>query len=232
MLLVQWSVGNRRPGSTRLGSTMKRWTKTSFSTGPPIGQKPSVDDVPPAVAAARARIGWASNHSENEVRQAARDRSPRLEREDSLFRLTESRLVFHSGEALVRNRPDAPWVPAEGALQRKQRGSVRAAVEIASDPRLISEACQAYDALVFAPGTSSSKNALYSTWKKISEARGLQALLLTVEQVKVNVAIFLRSAGYRAIKSFLYEAKDRTHQIGLSMDSTAADFSRRRQTSC
>ena len=93
------------------------------------------------------------------------------------------------------------------------RLSLQTAVEIARSPALVSEACQVFDALVYAPGATASKNALFSTWKKISEARNAPPLPLTTDSIRTNVAI-LRSAGYKAIRSFLYEAKDRHIRSG------------------
>lgn len=192
---------------------MRKWTRNSFSTGPPSFRAHESCEIPPAVAAARARLGWSELESRADACEGSRERSPRVEPQRNQFMLTECRLVMHSGETLVRARIDAPWAPMGTNTNVRQRGSLKTAIEIAKDSELTTEACQAYDALVFAPGTSASKNALFNTWKRVCEARGVPPLPLMVESIKITVAI-LRSAGYRAIRSFLYEAKDRHIRSG------------------
>ena len=196
---------------------MKKWTRSSFSRGPPaLISLGGSETLPPGVIAARERLGWGSGvpcQADVGV-EVRRERSPLRREEGSLVSLTDTRLVLHSGETLTRPRIDAPWAPADIVGGRRQRGSLQTAVDIASNLEMLNEACEAYDALVYAPGMSASKNALFATWRKVSEAQSVQPLPLTVQNIKTTVAV-LRSAGYRAIRSFLYEAKDRHIRSGF-----------------
>ena len=105
-----------------------------------------------------------------------------------------------------------------GNRDRHCRGSLQLALQIARSPAMLRQACEAFDSLVYAPGSTAAKNALFLTWKKTSESRGDQALPLTVQAIRNNVAV-RRSAGYRAVKSFLFEAKDRHGREGHAQES-------------
>ena len=107
-------------------------------------------------------------------------------------------------------------VPGSDPLRR---GSLSLALEVASNPDKREEAMLAFEALVYAPGSVASKNALFTTWVKICQSRNVQPLPLTPDLIRMNAAI-LRSAGYKAVKSFIFEAKDRHSRAGYPWDGT------------
>lgn len=206
---------------------MKNWTKNRFSTGPPsISIDSSLfDEIPPAVLAAKRAVGLAVDDGRDAQPGAA---TPLVEKvriaplvcggASENFSFSANMLVLHSGETLSRMRSDAPWAPAAGN-EKRLRGSQNLAVEIASCKRKRAEANQAYEALVYAPGSNLAKNSLFLTWVKICQAKPEAPLPLTEGMIRENAAI-LRSAGYRAVKSFLYEAKDRHLRAGHQWSST------------
>ena len=122
-------------------------------------------------------------------------------------------LVSASGETLVRHRRNAPLTPVNPPTAG--RGSLELAMAIARSESLSFQAERAFGALVYAPSTSSGKEALFSTWKGICEARGFTAVPLTEASMRTCAAI-LRAAGYRSTMSYLYEAKNRHTRSGYS----------------
>ena len=178
------------------------------------------NDIPPAVAVARARLGLEQaavptvptrERSPRRVASALQDAPPQTEAR-ATFSLSNEKLVTHSGGTLVRLRPGAPWAPSSQDL-KPMRGSISLVLNVAALLERTTEAEQLFDALVYAPGSAASKNHLFSTWCKVCDARGIQALPATVASLQTNAAIFLRSAGYRAVKSF-HEVKDRHKRAG------------------
>ena len=212
---------------------LKNWTRNPYGKGARAPWVPpeAVEELPPGVIAARARLGWPSKSEESarsRTPDRSRDRSPlkgtiacqvisasevcQLKKSEK-FQFEECRLVLHSGEVLTKTRQDAPWTPTVGRSGAR-RGQLHLAREISKDDRKRQEALQAYDALVFAAGTNLSKESLFSTWCKISRARGEEPLPLDPEKIRLNVAI-LRCSGYRAVKSYVYEARDRHVRAGF-----------------
>lgn len=94
------------------------------------------------------------------------------------------------------------------------RGSLELALTIARSETLSFEAERAFGELVYAPSTSAGKEALFSTWKSICEARGFTALPLTEASLR-TCATILRAAGYRSTMSYLFEAKNRHTRSGF-----------------
>lgn len=66
---------------------------------------------------------------------------------------------------------------------------------------------------MYAPGSCLAKESLFGTWCRISRAKQEDPLPLTPAKIRENVAI-LRSAGYKAAKSYVYEARDRHLRAG------------------
>lgn len=172
------------------------------------------DEVPPAVAAARASLqsesvtepGWilvndAPGSSTDAV--VDRERTPRAI-------IDQRTWISHSGETLVRRRNRAPWTPSG---DRPARGSSDLAYAIARSGELTHQAEEMFQALIYAPSTSAGKEALFGTWRGLCEARGELPLPVTDQMMMTNTAI-LRSAGYRAAMSYVYEAKSRHIRAG------------------
>lgn len=121
-------------------------------------------------------------------------------------------LVSASGETLVRHRRNAPLTPVNPPTAG--RGSLELALTIARSETLSLQAERAFGEMIYAPSTSAGKEALFSTWKGICEARGFAALPLTEASLRTCAAI-LRAAGYRSTMSYLYEAKNRHTRSGF-----------------
>ena len=193
-------------------STANRNLGAPYRRGPSrgFGLDELPNDNPPAVLAARERLGLASDTecvpsssaripNQTEASSSVQDRSHK-------FVLDDSKLVTHAGETLTRVRKGSPWIP--DPTERPKRGSLRLAVQIVQSQEMLEQTDRVYDALVFAPGTSSSKCSTFSTWDRLCKEQGVPTLPVCPEVMRRNTAI-LRSAGYRAINSFLQEIKDR-----------------------
>lgn len=228
-MLKHWTKNPFCPGGARRG-----WAAD------PVKEK----EEPPAVAEARRKLGLSivtrrersrtpdrSNNSctilqtlirgQNVVNERAREELTSTstgevgEADPDVppgFHRSGLRLTLHSGETLTKARLDAPWLPDQ--TQGKQnRGQSKLAIQIAGDEQMRQEAMTAYDALVYATGSTQAKDALFTTWVNISKAKHEEPLPLTTAKIRENAAI-LRSAGYRAVKSYVYEAKDRHSRAG------------------
>ena len=174
----------------------------------------------PRVTKARARekFGLPKERSRSRERRVGESQPLiRFAREqEDRFSLGETRLVLHCGDVLTKTRRDAPWTP--DLNKGPARGQLALAKEISRDSVRRAEALKAYDALVFAAGTNLAKDSLFSTWTRVSRERGEEPLPLTPDKIRMNVAI-LRCAGYRAVKSYVFEAKDRHVRAGYPFDS-------------
>ena len=194
------------------------------------------EEVPPAVKAARAQL---EINGPSPCPNIARSRSPsgRVDRSRGgsfrntaqvKFNLDDHQLVTHSGETLVRHRVNAPWAPSsrEGSATR---GSISLAIEVASSTEKRREAMDVFENLTFAPGTVSSKNSLFSTLSRVCCAAGLTVLPTSPNCLR-TVSGILRSSGYRAVKSFVFEVKDRHRRAGYEwsqeLDAVVQDCQR------
>lgn len=206
---------------------LANWGKNPFLKG--VSRSLSNDDIkldlPPAVREARLRLGWSDNVSSNSRENlpsssSIRERSQRRvsTKGEADFRISDFELVTHSGERLVRVRKGAPWKPFAGGVG-PSRGNLDLALSIASNPSRVAEIGVMFEALALAPGSRESKASLFNTWTKISVAAGVDPLPLTSELMTLNTGI-LRSAGYRAVKAFLYEAKSRHIREGWSWSAS------------
>ena len=206
---------------------LANWGKNPFVKG--VSRSLSNDDIkldlPPAVREARLRLGWSDNAPfsscmNNPSSSCIRERSQRRgsTEGEADFRISDLELVTHSGERLVRVRKGAPWKPFAGGVG-PARGNLDLALSIASNPSRVADIGVMFDALALAPGSRESKASLFNTWTKISVAAGVDPLPLTPELMTLNTGI-LRSAGYRAVKAFLYEAKNRHIREGWSWSAS------------
>ena len=108
-----------------------------------------------------------------------------------------------AGEVLKRRRVDSPWVAA-GA--DRTRGSLKLALDIDSSNARVQRAMSHFATLTYAQSTCDAKEALFHTWRRICELRGIQTLPVTAESL-IEVAAILRVAGCRPTYSFACEAK-------------------------
>ena len=192
---------------------MLSWGRFNYRRGPYRPVVPPTEVVPPAVAAARSRLveeedpdDWILVHDpplSMMFEEDDRERTPRAH-------VTNNSMVSHSGETLSRARSRAPWTPT---TTRPSRGNLGLAMNIARSPELTAEAEENFRSLIYAPSTSAGKEALFSTWSGLCEARGELPLPVTELNMIANASI-LRSAGYRSGVSYLYEAKNRHIRCG------------------
>ena len=196
---------------------MSSWGRFNFRRGPSRPIDLPVEGVPPAVAAARLRVfeedapgdapdDWILVNDpplSMLFPEEDRERTPR-------GTMDGNTMTNHSGETLTRARARAPWTPTS---TKPSRGSLSLAMSIARSPELIAEAEANFRALIYAPSTSAGKEALFSTWSALCEARGELPLPVDELNMIANAAV-LRSAGYRSVMAYLYEAKNRHVRCG------------------
>ena len=181
------------------------------------------DEIPPGVAKARARISQTSG-KEPQVQNPepslhldpvskAHSLKPLQEKIPSLSPLE---LVTEAGEVLVKRRANGPWMPSDDAAKRL-RGSSELACQIAADRDRRSFAVKQLESLMFSSGTAATKDSLFGLWSKLCLLASFQPLPVTTESI-VEVSAVVRSAGYRSVVSYLYEARSRHIRAGYNWD--------------
>ena len=116
-------------------------------------------------------------------------------------------VVLASSNQPQRRRPGAPVTPSATPAQKRWRGSASDAIAIACSDKATQTAMETFQEVVYAPGTTRTKSALFKLWTDILNARGLAPL--PVDPNKLNiVSSVLRAAGFRSAPTYLYEAKD------------------------
>ena len=191
--------------------TMLSWGRFHFRRGPNRALETPPDAVPPAVAAARTRALQTSEFPAILVDHEPVETSANVDRERSPRAFNEGNvMVSHAGETLFRARGRAPWTPS---ASRPSRGNLSLALSIARSPEQTAQAEANFRSLIYAPSTSAGKEALFSTWSGLCDARGELPLPVTEAAMVANAAI-LRSAGYRSSVAYLYEAKNRHIRSG------------------
>lgn len=192
-----------------------------------------IDEVPPAVVAARRALGW----SEKEATSAGKAPNDRLVAKGggraacprTPTPMTGSRtpcpgtpvpqtpqpcldkevLVTAAGEVLKRRRKNGPWQPETLC----KRGSAELACRIAEDAEERRLALRQFSSLKYAPTTIDTKDSLFGLWDKVCSRLRVDSLPLT--EAKINdVTAILRASGYRAACSYVYEAKSRHVRAG------------------
>ena len=121
-------------------------------------------------------------------------------------------VVTEAGEVRKKARKDAPWIQVSN-VDRISRGSAELALSIARNDARSQRAIANFETLVYASGTSASKNSMFELWTKICRARGWQPLPVTCDAIGHVVAI-MREAGFKSVSNYLYEAKDRHSRAG------------------
>ncbi len=106
-------------------------------------------------------------------------------------------------EQLLRKRKGGPVISSFRGS--KERGSSAAALEIAKNSELFDVAIENFEQLTYAAGVKESKNAKFSLWSQLCEARGFAPLPLTADKIK-EVGAVLRAARFRSGYSYLCEA--------------------------
>ena len=215
--------------SSRMWAAL-RWVKVKRRSAPYPGRadEPVREEIPPGVVAVREALR-ASGAGED-VMRAVNNREVVEAHEESassssarvalpgtpvpgtpLVRSAE--LVTEAGEERFQARPNGPWI-ANLEQNRLARGSARLAEDIARSVDRVENAVANFRGLVYAPSTTAAKEALYSLWCRISKRQGLEPLPLTPSMIMVNAAI-LREAGYKAVMSYVQEAKERHLRAGF-----------------
>ena len=121
-------------------------------------------------------------------------------------------VVTEAGEVRKKARKDAPWIQVSN-VDRLSRGSAELALSIARNDARSQRAIANFETLVYASGTSASKNSMFELWTKICRARGWQPLPVTCDAIG-HVAAIMREAGFKSVSNYLYEAKDRHSRAG------------------
>ena len=193
-----------------------RWVKAKPTRGSgAYDLKVEDDDIPPFVAAARRALGMkyavpldsglslspaesgsgGATHVVGVVSAAPVPNAPTVRRHV---------VTTEAGESRFRVREDGPWVADPAG--RPSRGSSRLALEIAESAVRTEQARENFKGLIYAPSTSSSKDALFCLWSKLCLKRGVPALPVTRESILTNAAI-LREAGYKSSMAYIQEAR-------------------------
>ena len=191
-----------------------RWAKSSKHRGPYPHRAVDVapEDVPPGVAAARVCVGINPAPMGGPVGGRAVPVTPSGLRAPVTPSVRVVEVETEAGEGRFRARTNGPWIPNPN--QPRVRGSAKLAEDIASSSSRTAQAVQHFQGLIYAPSTSASKEALFGLWTKICKKRGVPPLPLSAEMIIVNSAI-LREAGYRAVMTYVNEAKERHLREGF-----------------
>ena len=194
-----------------------RWVKSRKKSAPYPGKEEVVvpDEIPPRVAADREAFGSSGAPALTELSHRDDRASSSWEAPGtpvpSIPRVRHAEILTEAGEESFQVRSNGPWV-ANPEQNRLARGSARLAEDIAGSGERVENAVRNFQSLVYAPSTS-AKEALFSLWCKITRRQGLEPLPLTPALILVNAAI-LREAGYKAIMSYVFEAKERHVRSG------------------
>ena len=194
-----------------------RWVKSRKRSAPFPGRssEPLLDEVPPGVLAAREELR-AVGAAPGEARASSSWEDPRVPAPSTPVPGTpvvrHAEMSTEAGEDLFQVRANGPWI-ANPEQARLARGSARLAEDIAGSGERVENAVRNFQNLIYAPSTSATKDALFTLWCKINRRQGLEPLPMTPAMVLVNAAI-LREAGYRAIMSYVHEAKERHVRSG------------------
>ena len=176
---------------------------------------------PPGVKAARLSVGLpvgsgGGKLASSESSSAFSNRQACVSSDISFLEsepcLTASELRTEAGEVLVRHRPDGPWFPKSGGMIR---GSSALALEIAKSPRRRSLAVQQFESLTYAPNSVGSKESLFAIWEALCKQMSFPVLPVSVHSL-TEVAAVMRAAGYRSVKSYMFEVRSRHVRAGFA----------------
>ena len=175
-------------------------------------------EVPPAVLAARLALGWSLADAKkvakvtNLPQMGMPARAEPTEEVKPTPCLEDCRMVNQAGEVLVRKRGRGPWEPVT-SCKKSARGNAEVALSIALSENQRYLAQKQFESLKFAPATSNVKDSLFSLWERICKGLGCEPLPLSVSLMD-QVAAILRASGYRAVLSYVQEAKSRHVKAG------------------
>ena len=175
-------------------------------------------EVPPAVLAARLKLGWsleeAKKISGKTLPNDMCKERPAVRQEEKLTPcLQPLKMVTKAGEVLTKKREMAPWEP-QGEAKKPCRGDAGMALTIAASESQRKLAKAQFDSLKFAPSSANVKSSLFTLWEKICKELHVPPLPLSVTLMD-NVAAILRASGYKAITAYVQEAKSRHIREGF-----------------
>lgn len=99
---------------------------------------------------------------------------------------------------------------------RLGRGSL--AMQIAADPARKELAVKRFGSLTLALTMQNTKESLFSLWERVCRQIGLEAIPVTEKSI-VEVVAILRASGYKAVTTYVQEAKSRHIKAGYVWDS-------------
>ena len=168
------------------------------------------DTLPPAVAAARARLGLQVSGSRGVLPGEDAEPVGHAEESGPVGQASSSGCGGESClaglETLQRRRRDAPWLSCAAREPKRLKPTLSVALSIAASEEQMSVARSNFDKLVYASGTRAAKDSHWAVWSQLCSARGLSDMPLSPQSIR-EVGAVMRRAGYRSAYSYLLDAK-------------------------